>query len=1139
MRAQTGERAHPARTCSSLLAAILHAAAVLAGSAPATAAPGAAEPVELTPGRPVTASLAGGEGRSYVFRLEAGRFARVEVEQRGIDVVAILTSPNGTTLVEADGPDGPEGIETVSALAQNAAEAGLYRLEVRCGYPDSPAGEISVVLAEERPAEPDDPDRLAAERITYEAVKLWGQGGAESLHGAIERFEQVLGLRGRLGEKRREAEVATHLGYLYGSVGELTREAEYFERALVAWRQLGETAREAELLNNLGTTYGRQGDAERGLAATTAALELFRRLGDRLGEASALNSLGHAQIRTGASLDRAEESFQHALRLSREIGNAASEGRSLANIARVRLRRGDLGGALEAYRTALELARTTGDARGEAAALNNVSATLWSMGELARALDHYLEVLNLVRELGDSRGEAYALNNLGTLYVTLGEGERGIDYLRQALEHFERIGDRWAEAGALDAIGWAYIALDRPDEALGYVERGLQVARDLGDSRREALALANLVYARLALGQAPIALPLAEQAVKAAREGGVRTAEAYALSGLGKVHLALGAPRVALEVLSEALRISRETGARPSEAMNLLDMARAKRALERFDEARHDLVAALDLVESVRTAVAAPDLRATYLASKQEYYEEWISLLMELHHREPGKGWDAIALGVAERARARTLLEVLTGAEDEIRSDLEPSLAAEEERLRYLLNAQERARHEAVAAGDAAAAAEAVGEIRALFDEYRALESRIRSSNPRYADLVTPQPLDAAEIQSTVLDRDTMMLEYSLGEQASWLWAVTHDSLATFQLAPRAEIEARARKVYDLLTARNLEPDGEDPTARARRLETADRELPGALAALADAVLGPVASRLALGESRRLVVVADAALHYVPFAALSVPGTGQDQPLLFSHEVVNVPSASALAVLRKELEGRGRVPGTLAVIADPVFSAADPRVPSDGERLAAGGADGAGLRAGTFRRLRFTAHEAEEIASLVPESARLTALGFDASRDLATSGRLADYRMVHFATHGVLNTDYPALSGLVLSQVGRHGEPREGFLRLHDIYGLDLHADLVTLSACETALGREIRGEGLVGLARGFMYAGSARVVASLWSVQDRATAETMRRFYQGVLASDLTPAAALREAQIAMARQERWASPYFWAPFVLYGEWR
>jgi CHAT domain-containing protein len=201
----------------------------------------------------------------------------------------------------------------------------------------------------------------------------------------------------------------------------------------------------------------------------------------------------------------------------------------------------------------------------------------------------------------------------------------------------------------------------------------------------------------------------------------------------------------------------------------------------------------------------------------------------------------------------------------------------------------------------------------------------------------------------------------------------------------------------------------------------------------------------------------------------------------------------------------------------------------------AGVAD-AGLR---IPRLPGTRREAAAITALLPEAERKQALDFDASRAAATSEDLSQYRIIHFATHGLLNSQHPELSGLVLSLVDRAGKPQEGFLRMHEIYNLKLPADLIVLSACQTGLGKEIKGEGLVGLTRGFMYAGAARVLASLWKVDDRATAELMKHFYQGMVKDGLRPAAALRAAQVAMWKQERWSEPYYWAAFVLQGEWK
>jgi CHAT domain-containing protein len=311
-----------------------------------------------------------------------------------------------------------------------------------------------------------------------------------------------------------------------------------------------------------------------------------------------------------------------------------------------------------------------------------------------------------------------------------------------------------------------------------------------------------------------------------------------------------------------------------------------------------------------------------------------------------------------------------------------------------------------------------------------------------------------------------------------------------------------------------------------------------------------IAPALAELGTKLLVVVADGALQYVPFAALAVNGS---RPLVVDHEIVSLPSASALAIQRQTLANRQPAPKGIAVVADPVFSTADARFKSSGgvkdvahasasskndtrilEHLS-GGAKNGQL---AIRRLPFTRQEADQILAVAPAGANFKAIDFSANRALATSGELSQYRYVHFATHGYLDTTRAGLSAIVLSMIDEQGKPQDGFLRAHDIYNLKLPAELVVLSACETGLGKEVRGEGIEGLTRGFMYAGARRVVVSLWNVNDKATASLMQRLYLGMLRGKKTPAAALRAAQIEMLRSKQWQSPYYWAPFVMQGEW-
>jgi CHAT domain-containing protein len=305
-------------------------------------------------------------------------------------------------------------------------------------------------------------------------------------------------------------------------------------------------------------------------------------------------------------------------------------------------------------------------------------------------------------------------------------------------------------------------------------------------------------------------------------------------------------------------------------------------------------------------------------------------------------------------------------------------------------------------------------------------------------------------------------------------------------------------------------------------------------------VLDPVAD--AIG-TRRLAVVTEGALQYIPFGALP---DRSGRPLIESRVVVSLPSISTLQVLRRETAHREPPRRSVLVVGDPVFDSTDPRVRrTGGEKQAAAPALSANLTrsakdagVGTLERLWFTRREADSIAALARDGGARKLVDFEASLDRIKGDELTAYRVVHFATHGLLNNKHPELSGLVFSLVDDRGRPRDGFLPAYEVYNLRLNADLVVLSACQTALGEEIRGEGLVGLTRAFMYAGTPRVVASLWRVPDSATAALMQRFYRALLVDRVSPAEALRAAQQAIRAERRWAAPYFWAGFTLVGEW-
>jgi CHAT domain-containing protein/tetratricopeptide (TPR) repeat protein len=873
------------------------------------------------------------------------------------------------------------------------------------------------------------------------------------------------------------------------------------------------------------------------------ALELYRRASYRPGEAETLQNIGLVYLALGET-QKALDKLNEGLLIRRAIGDRRGEAISLSSIGEAYRTSRELQKALEKYIEALPIRREVGDRRGEAITLNNIGTVYLAMGETQKALEKYIEALPIRREVGDRRGEAITLANIGRVYHSLGEIQKALEKHNEALPVFRALGNRREEAITLQNIGAVYQSLGETQKALEKYHEALPISRTIGDRIGEAVTLNTIGQVYQSLGETQKALEKHNEALPISRMIGDRSSEAATLLGFGAIYQSQGETQKALEKYNEALLLWRKVGSRYEEGVTLLRIARVEQKRGNLIQARQTIEQAVSLIESQRTNITGQGARTSYFAWRLGYFESYIDILMEQHKQNPAAGFDAVAFEVSERARARSLIELLSESRIDIRQGVDRSLLERERSLQQLLNVKAAAQFALLNRKHTPAEADASAkEIAAITTEYEEIQAQIRARSSRYTDLIQPQPLGLAEIQQQALDEDTLLLEYALGEQRSYLWLVSQRSIDSYELPPRAELEAAARRVYELLTA------------RPKRWTPPDQQFIAQAKTLSKMLLGPVAPRLG---GKRLVVVAPGALSYLPFAALPAPEdkkqpAGDYEPLVAKHEVVSIPSASVLSVIRRETAGRQRAAKSVAVLADPVFEESDPRLEaakkgnSSGETTAE--AEVSELKRSIrtmnfpdartgFTRLAFSRQEAESINALTPKGTGLKATDFNASRDLVLSQQLSQYRIVHFATHGLLNSERPELSGLVFSLIDRKGKSQDGFLRLHEIYNLQLNADLVVLSACETGLGKEIKGEGLIGLTRGFMYAGAPRVVASLWNVDDFATAELMKLFYQRMLKDGMPAGAALRAAQLEMFRQKRWASPYYWAGFVLHGDW-
>ena len=523
---------------------------------------------------------------------------------------------------------------------------------------------------------------------------------------------------------------------------------------------------------------------------------------------------------------------------------------------------------------------------------------------------------------------------------------------------------------------------------------------------------------------------------------------------------------------------------------------------------------------------------------------------MQLHRLRPGEGFANEAFLVSEQGRARLLLDLLSESRANIRTGAARDLVESERRLRGLLRAQAEYQLRLSLSGkDSSELTEVTKQLAQLRSDYEAVQAQLREQIPRLFSFEQFAPVDLERIQRELRGTDTMLLEYALGDDHSYLWAITSHSSDSYMLPARKEIEDAAQELYKTLTARQGS-DGQSEKEFQANIPAADNLYFEKARNLSRMLLEPVAEKLG---NRRLVVVTDGALQYIPFEVLSARFAQPAGPidatpfLIKTNEVVVLPSASTLIAIRGAQNHKSSPGKLVAIIADPVFSSTDgrakPETPPTSVAEAAvdqtpDQAEQQTVENLRLARLAHASEEADAISSVAPWRTTLVAKGFDASRETAMSPEVSQAQIVHFATHGFLDSEHPELSGIVLTMTDHNGAKTNGLMLLPDIYSLDLSAELAVLSACQTALGKDIKGEGLVGLTHSFMSAGAKSVVASLWNVDDRATAALMADFYEGMLQEGQTPAAALRSAKLKMISEKQWSAPYYWAGFVLQGEY-
>jgi CHAT domain-containing protein/tetratricopeptide (TPR) repeat protein len=1107
---------------------------------------------QLQVGSAVTREIGATESHSYEFSLERDQLIQLILSAQDLNLRMRVVGADGNTLAEVlhrrygsltwnfIAPQPGKYQLTIFSLEQSPPSRPYHlkvdRIKMAAEYEKSAAlAAASFYRAEVLRLKADSNDltraleeyRLAT--VAWQRLRKWGAvadawqqiGEVHVTRGnyqeALRAFEQASQLSKKAGDPLLTITQQANIGYVYIYLGDLEKASGLFDecqKTLGKLKEIELSTRErfeAQLQNNFGEIdYGR-GNLKDSLRFFARALAQWQRVGDRRGMALAHLNSGYSYLDSG-SVDEAASEFTQALSLWREIGDWRGEALTRTAQGNLSSLLGDNYAALTAHRAARDIFRRIGDQQGEAVTSNGLGKVFEDLNRRPEATDEYSLALRLNHSIGNKAFEAVSAYYLGRVWRDLEDLPRALEFYASSLALSRAGGKARMATLALMDIAGIYVKQRKLDVALGIYQEALTFYKQIADLRRQA----------------------------------------FTHQGLGELLRLRGQSEPALQEYRLALTLFQQIKDPQGQAESRYWLARLSQEQGHLNEALTESQESIKIIELQRTRVMGQNWRSSYFASVRRHFELYVDILMQLDSQKPGDGFAALALAASERARARSLVELLNETQSETRRDVDPELLARERQLRQQLSTTAAYQIKMLNGRRETDIAEVELKIRDLDIEYDTVQAQIRAQSPAYAQLTQPSALDLNQIQMDLKqDKDTILIEYMLGDERSYAWLVTPDTLITRELPGRHELEDLAADVYQSITARQQQPN-EDAAKYHDRFTAAEERFCPNSTRLTQLLLGPFKTLL---NRQRLLIVADGNLQYIPFDALPLPAENDPGkvcrldasptdyfPLLTAHEVVHLPSFSCLAILRRISASSSRPAREVVVWADPIFESDDSRIaPYLRKSIQPLDQKAEIIQASQFppTRLLGTEEEAQSVMRFAPAGASMLLTGFAANRDSTLNRDLQDYRILHFATHSIINSRYPSLTGLLLSTIDEHGQPQNGLLQLHDIYGLRLNADLVVLSGCQTGLGEKLSGEGLIGLTQGFLYAGSRSVVVSLWDVQDKSTANLMAYFYHSMLKDGAAPADALHQAKLAMYREGGSSPPFYWSAFIIQGEYR
>ncbi len=939
-----------------------------------------------------------------------------------------------------------------------------------------------------------------------------------------------------LNDKQFECIFATNIGIAYYYSGQLKEAAVYSKKASKLSKKYGHKLQEIRNTAILGVISRETGDYDKSIQYYEKALKGARQIKERSLEGQYYQSIGTNYQYLGkfsTALDYNNKSFQ----IAHETGNKYNQILALLNLGLIHWDLGQYDKALKTYNQMLDLSLETHNKWAEGRSCCGIALIHFCYGNYAKALDFNEKSLEIASAINDTEGESLNLGNIAIIYHEMGNDAKALEYYSRALEVSEKTGNKNEIARHLGNIGCTYQTLQNYPAALDYYQQSLRLNKEIGDPKEIATAYGNLGNLMTAMKDYQKAREYLSQSLKTGKEIGLQGVVANQLINSGFLEYTLEHYQSAFEFFTEALKYSTSSGdpavywkTYTGLAMVLEKQNRQAKALEYYS-------LAIDKIEEVQRKLPVEEYKSGFFDANVNVYERVIDLLVTMHEQYPQKGYDKLAFHFAERAKARAFLENMVASKADVQNGINPELKQKEnEALRKIsVNQKQLLNNSNLTKKDRKKLESELNEYEHTFE---GLLREIKAENTKYTHLLFPESYNAERIQHEILNDGEAILEFSLGSNRSFLWLISKDNFKLYTLPGKETIE---KAVLEYIHSIDKPASVSNPFAK-------------------HVSKGQDVFQILLEEcvpeidkDHHLIIVADGMLHYLPFESLIIPkGKPHESPhyLIEDFTFSYSPSSTSMAFVgTKRLNGLPQK--DLLAFGNPVFNKTSGTSSSRGRgehveklKILQERDEGEKLKnlyendGFLFTALPYSEHEVSAISGLFPKGKSVTYLKSDASEASFKHEVPDNYKYIHFATHGFIEEKLPFRSGIVLSM--NEASTEDGILQVNEILNLKLNAEMVVLSACQTARGRLYRGEGIVGLTRSFLYAGAASITVCLWNINDRTTAAFMKDFYSG-LVNGKGKKDALREAKLAMIRSEirAYRHPYYWAPYIVIGNYR